>query len=130
MVKVLTLFIVLPVVELAILIETGRRIGALATLALIVATGALGACLARSQGLAVLRQMRTETEAGRLPAEPLVDGVIILLAGAVLLTPGILTDIVGFVCLVPAFRRFLKAMLWRKLKRLVKQNQFQASMNL
>lgn len=130
MVKVLTLFIVLPVVELAILIETGRHIGTLATLALIVTTGALGAYLARSQGLEVLRQMRAETEVGRLPAEPLVDGVIILLAGAVLLTPGILTDIVGFVCLVPAFRRFLKAMLWRKLKRLVKQNQFQASVNL
>jgi UPF0716 protein FxsA len=130
MIKILALFIILPAVELAVLIEVGRHIGILATLALIVTTGVLGAYLARSQGLAVLRQMRVETAAGRLPAEPLVDGVIILLAGAVLLTPGFLTDIAGFLCLIPAFRRMVKAMLWRKLNRMAQQQRFQVSVNL
>ena len=130
MIKIFALFIILPAVELAVLIEVGRHIGILATLALIVTTGVLGAYLARSQGLAVLRQMRVETAAGRLPAEPLVDGVIILLAGAVLLTPGFLTDIAGFLCLIPAFRRMVKAMLWRKLNRMAQQQRFQVSVNL
>lgn len=130
MIKIFALFIILPAIELAVLIEVGRHIGILATLALIVTTGVLGAYLARSQGLAVLRQMRVETAAGRLPAEPLVDGVIILLAGAVLLTPGFLTDIAGFLCLIPAFRRMVKAMLWRKLNRMAQQQRFQVSVNL
>ena len=130
MFKILALFLLLPLIELALLIEIGSHIGTLATVTLILATGALGAFLARSQGLEVLRRLRAETAAGRLPAAPLVDGVIILLAGAVLLTPGVLTDILGFLCLVPAFRNFLKALLWRKLRRWVDQNQVQVSVNL
>ena len=130
MFKILAPFLLVPLIELALLIEIGSHIGTLATVALILATGALGAFLARSQGLEVLRRLRAETAAGRLPAAPLVDGVIILLAGAVLLTPGVLTDILGFLCLVPAFRQFLKAMLWRKLRNWVEQNRVQVSVNL
>ena len=130
MLKILALFLLLPLIELALLIEIGSHIGTLATVTLILATGALGAFLARSQGLEVLRRLRVETAAGRLPAAPLVDGVIILLAGAVLLTPGVLTDILGFLCLVPAFREFLKSLLWRKLRHWVEQNRVQVSVNL
>jgi len=130
MIKIFALFLLLPLIELALLIEIGSHIGTLATVALILATGALGAFLARSQGLEVLRRLQADTAAGRLPAAPLVDGVIILLAGAVLLTPGVLTDILGFLCLVPAFRQFLKAMLWRKLRHWVEQNRVQVSVNL
>ena len=130
MFKILALFLLLPLIELALLIEIGSHIGTLATVALILATGALGAFLARSQGLEVLRRLRAETAAGRLPAAPLVDGVIILLAGAVLLTPGVLTDILGFMCLVPAFRQLLKSLLWRKLRHWVEQNRVQVSVNL
>ena len=109
--KLLLLFILVPAVELALLIEVGRHIGTLATLALIAGTGALGAFLARLQGLGILRQMQSELAAGRLPASSIVDGAIILLAAVVLITPGILTDAVGFLCLVPAFRRVLKRTL-------------------
>ena len=129
MFKILALFLLLPLIELALLIEIGSHIGTLATVMLILATGALGAFLARSQGLEVLRRLRAETAAGRLPAAPLVDGVIILLAGAVLLTPGVLTDILGFLCLVPAFRQFLKALLWRRLRHWVERNRVQVSVN-
>jgi UPF0716 protein FxsA len=121
--KLLLLFILVPAIELALLIELGQHIGTLPTLALIAGTGALGASLARLQGLSVLRQMQRELAAGRLPAGSIVDGVIVLLAGALLITPGILTDTLGFLCLVPAFRRMLKRALWRRLARAVRKRQ-------
>jgi UPF0716 protein FxsA len=102
------LFIVVPAVELALLVEVGSRIGTLATLGLIVLTGFVGATLARMQGFLVLRKIQTSMNRGELPAGSLVDGLIILIAGALLITPGILTDAVGFVCLLPVFREFLK----------------------
>ena len=128
--KLLLLFILVPAVELALLIEVGRHIGTLATLALIAGTGALGAFLARLQGLGVLRQMQSELAAGRLPASSIVDGVIILLAAVVLITPGILTDAVGFLCLVPAFRRVLKRTLWQRLRRAVQEGRANVTMDL
>ncbi len=117
MTRLLLFFVVLPTAELALLIEVGKRVGTGTTLALIVATGIVGASLARRQGLSVLGVIRRETAAGRLPASTLIDGVIILLAGALLVTPGILTDAFGFLCLVPAFRRLVKRELVRRLER-------------
>ncbi len=102
------LFIVVPAVELTLLIEIGSRIGTLATLGLIVLTGFVGATLARMQGFLVLRRIQTSMNRGELPASSLVDGLIILIAGALLITPGILTDAVGFLCLLPVFREYLK----------------------
>jgi UPF0716 protein FxsA len=118
------LFVGVPLVELALLIEVGRRIGTLTTIALIVLTGVLGAALARHQGLGVLRHMRNELRAGRLPAGSLADGVMILVAAALLVTPGILTDAAGFLCLVPAFRRAVKAAAWRRLERAVRRGRW------
>ncbi len=107
------LFIVVPAVELTLLIEIGSRIGTVATLGLIVLTGFVGATLARMQGFLVLRRIQTSMNRGELPASSLVDGLIILIAGALLITPGILTDAVGFLCLVPGFRNSLKKVAWR-----------------
>jgi UPF0716 protein FxsA len=112
-------FILLPLVELAILMEIGRRLGTLPTIALVVLTGALGAFLAKQQGLGVLRRIRADMQAGRMPGPAIVDGVLILLAGAVLITPGVLTDVVGFLCLVPATRAAIRASLWRAIERRV-----------
>ena len=92
--RLLLLFIVVPAVELALLIEIGQRVGTLATLALIVASGVLGAALARTQGLQVLANVRTRINAGELPADSLLDGLLILIASALLVTPGVLTDAV------------------------------------
>ena len=114
--KLLLLFIVLPAVELMLLIEVGKRIGTIETLLLIVVTGSIGASLARRQGLNVLRQVQSDAAAGRVPAGPLVDGIIILLAGALLVTPGVLTDAFGFLCLVPQFRSVVKEILRRRLE--------------
>ena len=108
-VRLLLLFTVVPIVELLLLIELGRHIGLAPTLAIVLGTGVLGAALARWQGLATLRQVQTEMDAGRLPTGPLVDGLLILVAGAVLLTPGLLTDLAGVAwcgapCRVPSAR--------------------------
>jgi UPF0716 protein FxsA len=119
----LLLFIALPAAELALLIEIGRRIGTLETLALIVVTGVVGASMARSQGLRVVAQIREQTTAGEMPAESLLDGLIILIASALLVTPGVLTDVFGFLCLVPAFRGVVKRNLVRRLERAVKENR-------
>ena len=112
----LLLFIVLPATELFLLLELGRQIGVFETLTLIVLTGVVGASLARNQGLRVLTQAQRELAEGVMPAEPLTDGVMILLAAALLITPGILTDAFGFLCLVPAFRALAKRQLLRRLK--------------
>lgn len=104
-----------------LLIEIGKHVGFLPTLALVVVTGIVGAWLARRQGLAVLGQVRAEMADGRIPAGPVVDGILILVAGAVLMTPGILTDLFGFFCLVPAGRRLLRRGLMAKLEGAVRR---------
>jgi UPF0716 protein FxsA len=119
--KLLLLFILVPAIELVLLIQLGSLIGILPTLAVIVITGFLGAGLARHQGLGVLRQVQSEIAAGRLPAHPILDGVLILVAGALLMTPGFLTDLAGFLFLIPASRVVIKQLVWRRLERAVKQ---------
>ena len=115
--RLILLFTLVPALELALLIEVGSRIGTAATIGLVVATGVLGAALARQQGLQVLRRIQAELSAGRLPASSLVDGVIVLMAGALLVTPGILTDVLGILCLVPGFRSLVKARLRSRFER-------------
>ena len=127
--RLLLLFIGIPIVELFLLLEIGSRIGISATLALIVGTGVLGAWLVRLQGLGVLRHVRAETAAGRMPAGALVDGIIILIAGAVLMTPGVLTDAFGFACLIPAVRRAFKGWLRRRFENAVRRGAVKVSMD-
>lgn len=115
MARLLALFILVPIAEFFLLVEIGKRIGLPATLALIVATGALGAYLARRQGLDVLEQFRNR-QAGEIGMPQILDGVIILLAGAVLITPGILTDAFGFFCLIPVGRTAVRRFLERRFK--------------
>lgn len=112
-VRLLVLFTVVPIVELLLLVELGRHVGLAPTLALVLGTGILGAALARWQGLATLRRIQADMEAGRVPTGPLVDGLLILVAGAVLLTPGLLTDLLGFALLVPAIRQLVRRRLSR-----------------
>ena len=130
MAKLLLLFILVPATELALLIEIGSRIGTINTLLLIVVTGVLGASLASRQGLAVLRQIQNETVRGQMPGSAIVDGVIILVAGIVLMTPGILTDILGFLCLIPATRSLIKGRLWQMIERAVHNNRARVVVNM
>jgi UPF0716 protein FxsA len=122
--RLLLLFTIIPFVELALLIEVGRRIGTGWTLVLIVVTGIVGGLLARSEGLAVWHGLRTEVNAGNVPATHLVDGVLILAGGLLLLTPGILTDAVGFAALIGPSRAALRNWLMRKLAHWIQSGSF------
>ncbi len=107
--KLLLLFTVVPIVELFVLIEIGSRIGGLATVALVLVTGVVGAWLTKLQGFVVLRRLQMETQSGQLPGEALLDGVMVLIGGLTLLTPGFLTDALGLSFLLPGTRA-----LWRR----------------
>ena len=106
--RLFLLFTIMPLLELAILIRVGQEIGAIYTISIVVLTGAAGAWLARAQGIGVLRRIRESIKAGEPPSAELVDGAFILLGGALLLTPGLITDAAGFFCLVPATRRAIQ----------------------
>jgi UPF0716 protein FxsA len=103
----LIIFMLVPVVEMWILIEVGGWIGALPTIALVVLTATLGLSLLKRQGLSTLMSARRKMDEGSIPASELVSGVMIAVGGALLLTPGFVTDAVGFALLIPQTRQWL-----------------------
>jgi len=107
-IKLLILLIAVPALEIYTLLEFGQIIGVGGTLALIIATGISGAYLARTQGLEMLRAIQEDLSQGRVPADNLLDGLLIFAGGLVLLTPGFWTDLVGFLLLVPATRKLIR----------------------
>ncbi len=115
------LFVGLPLIELWVLLLVGSRIGWLPTIVLVVVTGVIGASLARAQGLQTVAAIQRDMAAGVMPAPRLMDGVMILLAGAMLITPGILTDIFGFLLLVPATRQMIRNFLRIKLEQKLRE---------
>lgn len=104
-----TLFLVVPLAEIWLLIEVGGLIGAGWTVVLVVLTAIVGAVLVRAQGMATLSRSQALLRQGELPALEMLEGVALLIAGALLLTPGFFTDTVGFGLLVPPLRRGLIA---------------------
>lgn len=101
------LFLTIPLVEIYLLIKVGGVIGAPMTIFLVVFTAVLGAWLLRIQGFSTLRRIQQTVNQGGLPAVELLEGALLLMAGALLLTPGFFTDAIGFACLVPPLRRAL-----------------------
>lgn len=118
--RLFLLFTAVPLLELMILIELGSAVGLAATVGIVLLTGAIGAWAARAQGFYVLRKIQEEMSAGRLPAEQLVDGAMVLVGGVFLITPGLLTDFTGFALMVPAVRGIIRGMLMRKFEEKVK----------
>lgn len=98
------LFIFIPLIEIYLLIAIGSKIGALPTIALIIFTAGLGVTLLRIQGFLTLTKIRQSLDQGELPAATMLGGLMLLIAGALLLTPGFFTDAIGFICLVPSIR--------------------------
>lgn len=115
--RLLLLFTVVPAIELYLLVRLGQATSAGTVIALVVTTGVLGAALARQQGLSLLRRVQVDMAAGRLPAEGLLDGLLILVGGVLLVTPGMVTDATGFFLLVPLTRRSVKGVVRRWIKR-------------
>ena len=112
--KLFLLFAVIPVAEIYVLVSVGGAIGVLPTVALVLLTALAGAHLARMQGLAVMMRIRENLAQGFMPAEELLDGLLIFLAGMTLLAPGFLTDIMGLLILLPATRNIFKRWLRKK----------------
>lgn len=103
----LFLFITIPLAELYLLIEVGRGIGGLSTIALCLLTAAIGGILVRMQGMQTLLQARTSFERGEVSSDPILHGILLALAGLLLFLPGLITDVAGFLLLIPALRRWI-----------------------
>ncbi len=118
--RLLALFVIVPAIELALLIQLFRTTGWQFSLGLILFTGVVGSFLAKVQGLRVWRAIQTDLASGKIPTDSVIHGLLILVAGTLLLTPGILTDVTGFILLLPLTRRIVgkrvKAWFSRKLK--------------
>lgn len=117
--KLLVLFTAVPLIELYLLLLVGRVIGALWTILIVVLTGGLGGLLAKREGLAVLRRVRERLDGGELPGDELLNGAIILVAGALLITPGVVTDFLGLLGLLPPTREWFKRIVTKRFQRLV-----------
>ena len=111
------LFIVVPIVEIYVIIQVGQAIGALWTIALLVADSILGAMLMRSQGRAAWRRFNEAIAAARIPAREVADGALVIFGGALLLTPGFVTDILGAAFLLPPSRAVIRGLLVRRFGR-------------
>jgi len=115
--RLLLVFIIVPILELALLIQLGRWIGLWPTLGIIVVTGIVGAALASREGLRALQEFQAEMAQGRMPRRPILDGFSIFAGGALLLTPGLLTDLLGFSLLLRPTRRFVQDRIMKRVGR-------------
>lgn len=116
----LFLFIVMPIVEMAVLIKVGTMIGVLNTIGLVLLTAVIGAALLKQQGLATLTRANQRLNSGELPAREVAEGLILAVGGALLLTPGFVTDTIGFLCLIPGTRHWF---VHQAMKRMVVRGQ-------
>lgn len=110
------LFLVVPIVELAIIIQVGSYLGVWPTIGLLIAISVGGAWLVKWQGISTLRRVQAELAAGRVPTRQLVDGALIILAGALMLTPGFLTDVFGILLLIPPTRIAVRSAVMRRFR--------------
>ena len=114
---ILLALIAVPIIEIAVFLEVGDRIGAFNTILMIVITAIIGTWLLRSQGLQTLQSAQESLNHNVFPVSEVFDGLCLLMAGGLLLTPGFVTDVVGFLLFVPWVRRMLREMAWSFLAR-------------
>lgn len=108
-------FLVVPIVELAVIIQVGQSIGVLNTIGLLLLVSVVGSWLVKREGLGVWRRFRSQMESGHVPGKELADGMMIMLAGALLISPGFVTDCLGILLLLPPVRAAIRGSLLRKL---------------
>ena len=123
----IALFIGLPIVELALLFELHGIVGFFPTVLLVLFTGIAGAALVRRQGLATFLKIQQEMSAGNVPAPQMMEGIMILVSGALLVTPGMITDVVGFLLLIPFVREKIRFWLKKKLEEKVRRGYVQVN---
>jgi UPF0716 protein FxsA len=107
-------FLVVPIIELAVIIKVGAAIGVLDTVGLLLLSSIVGSWLMKREGLGVLRRIQSQLANGQVPGKELVDAFLILLGGALMLAPGFLTDVAGMALLLPPVRAAVRAMLRRR----------------
>ena len=120
-------FVIVPILELVLLIELGQLVGVLPTVVLVLFTGITGAWLARAEGIRVFFQFQKELSSGRLPGQAMQDGIAVLVGGALLLTPGILTDITGFALLFPPTRRWMQRRVRAQFERQIRDGSIRVT---
>ncbi len=123
--KLFLAFTLIPVAEIYLIIKLGGFLGAFNTVAIIILTGFAGATLARMQGLETMLRVRQSLQQGLVPAEEMVDALLIFIAGIVLLTPGFITDIAGLLLLFTPSRFYIKRFLRRKFDQWNKDSRIQ-----
>lgn len=109
------LFLVIPIVELAVIIQVGQSIGVLNTVGLLLLVSVVGSWLVKREGLGVWRRFRQQMETGHVPGKEVADGMMIMLAGALLISPGFVTDCLGILLLLPPVRAAVRGSILRKL---------------
>ncbi|MEZ5671944.1 MAG: FxsA family protein [Thiotrichaceae bacterium] len=110
------LFIVIPIIEIYLFIVVGSLIGVFPTIFLVILTAILGSILLQQQGIATLNRVHIELQQGQVPTEALLEGTVIIIGGALLLTPGFFTDFMGFLCLIPVTRHYFMAWLAQRVQ--------------
>ncbi len=121
-IKLLLLFAIIPIIELTILIKIGSYIGVLYTILLVGLTGLVGITLARSQGFKTINRVKYKLEKGVIPTDDMIGGLLILIGGIMLLTPGLITDITGFCLILPGTRHITSKFVKVKFKNYVRNN--------
>ncbi|MCD6385671.1 FxsA family protein [Candidatus Sumerlaeota bacterium] len=121
--KLILLFTLVPLIELALLIKLAQWTSLTTTLLLVIATGILGGILAKYEGIAVWRRLWLNLQQGIMPTDELIEGLLIFIAGALLITPGMLTDLTGFLILIPLTRTMLRNWIKQKIQRAINQNR-------
>lgn len=119
MFKLVLLFTIIPLVELFLLIKISYYLGSLMAVGLVAITGIIGAGLAKHQGATVIRQINYSLSQGSMPADDLVNGLLVLIGGVLLVTPGLITDLAGFACILPFTRPLIKRITKDSLKKLI-----------
>ncbi len=115
--KLFLIFAVIPVIELALLIKIGSVIGILNTITIVILTALIGAYMVKLEGLGVMSRIQKNMQEGIFPGEELINGMMILIAGALLLTPGFFTDIIGFLMVFPFSRNHIKKIVRRYIEK-------------
>ncbi len=122
--KLILLFTIVPVVELALLLQLNNYIGLGYTILIVLLTGVTGAYLAKKEGRGIIAKIKMEMSEGRMPGDELVNGLCVLIGGAFLLTPGLLTDISGFILVIPVTRSVLKRVIKNRIRQMVEEGTF------
>ena len=122
-IKLLIIFTTVPLIELALLIKVGEIFGVIPTIIIVALTGIIGVTLAKNQGYQVIKKIKSNIELGKLPADDLIGGVLILIGGTMLLTPGIITDITGFSLIIPGSRNLFIKIVKQKIKNHIENNR-------